>query len=318
MRALLLPSLEISDRPDPVPAAEQIVVAVRAVALNRADLLQRAGKYPAPPGWPADIPCMEYAGSVLACGEGVTEWQVGDKVMGLVGGGAAAEQLVVHQSEALRIPDGMSFTDATAIPEAFLTAWDALVLRGRAQRGERVLVHTIGSGVGTAAAQLARLLDLVLIGTSRTADKLARCVPLGMTHGVLTSDAGWPAAVGDAVHVIVDTLGAEALEANIALLAKRGRLVVLGTLTGGRAPGIDLGVVLRNRLEIIGTAMRVRTLSERAELVARFNVEVLPYFAAGVLRPIVETVIPMREAARGYDLLASNLTFGKVVLAWER
>ncbi|MES2304747.1 MAG: NAD(P)H-quinone oxidoreductase [Gemmatimonadota bacterium] len=318
MRAVILPSLEIVDRPAPVAEAGQVVVAVHAAALNRADLLQRVGKYPAPPGWPDDIPCMEYAGSVVACGSGVTRWTVRDKVMGLVGGGAAAEQLVVHESEVLRVPDGMSFHDAAAIPEAFLTAWDALVLRGKAQRGDRVLVHTIGSGVGTAAAQLARLLDLELIGTSRTAEKLARCLPLGMTRGVLTTHPDWPAEVGAPVNVIVDTLGAEALDANIGLLAKRGRLVVLGTLTGGRAAGIDLGVVLRHRLEIIGTAMRVRTLPERAELIARFSVEVLPYFATGVLRPIVESVVPMRDAARGYDLLTSNATFGKVVLAWDR
>lgn len=318
MRAVILPSLEIVDRPDPAPDAGQIVVAVRAAALNRADLAQRAGKYPAPPEWPADIPGLEYAGTVLACGAGVTAWRVGDKVMGLVGGGATAEQLVVHESEVLRMPDGMSFTDASAIPEAFLTAWDAMALRGRAERGDRVLVHAIGSGVGTAAAQLARLLDVELIGTSRTAEKLARCLPLGMTHGVLTTSPDWPAEIGAPVNVIVDTLGAGALDANIALLAKRGRLVVLGTLTGGRAAGIDLSAVLRNRLEIIGTAMRVRSLAERAELVTRFSAEVLPYFAAGVLRPIVETVIPMREADRGYDLLASNTTFGKVVLTWER
>jgi putative PIG3 family NAD(P)H quinone oxidoreductase len=317
MRALLLPSLDIIERSDPLPTAEQIVVAVRAVGLNRADLLQRAGKYPAPPGWPSDIPGLEYAGEVIACGAGVTGWQLGDRVMGLVGGGAAAEQLMVHEREALRVPEGMTFTDAAAIPEAFLTAWDALVLRGRVQRGERVLVHAIGSGVGTAAAQLARLLEVVLIGTSRTPEKLARCLPLGMTHGVLTTDADWPAQVGDPVDVIVDTLGAAVLDANLALLAKRGRLIILGTMTGARATGIDLGLVLRQRLEIIGTAMRVRSLAERGELVGRFSAEVLPHFGDGKLRPIVEAVVPMREAARGYDLLAGNATFGKVVLAWE-
>ena len=317
MRAVILPTLEIIDRPDLISDAGQVVVAVRAVGLNRADLLQRAGKYPAPPGWPSDIPGLEYAGEVIACGDGVTHWTVGDRVMGLVGGGAAAEQLVVHESEVLRVPEGMSFADAAAIPEAFLTAWDALVLRGRVQHGERVLVHAIGSGVGTAAAQLARVLDVELIGTSRTPEKLARCEPLGMSRGVLTTDAHWPAQVGDPVDVIVDTLGADALDANLALLAQRGRLVILGTMTGARAAGIDLGLVLRQRLEIIGTAMRVRSLAERGELIERFSTEVLPYFAAGMLRPIVELVVPMTEAARGYDLLAGNATFGKVVLAWE-
>ena len=317
MKVLLLPDLVIVERPDPTPGEGELLVVVGAVGLNRADLLQRAGKYPAPSGWPSDIPGLEYAGEVVACGAGVTRWQLGDRVMGLVGGGAAAEQLVVHEREVLRVPEGMSFSDAAAIPEAFLTAWDALVLRGRVHCGERVLIHAIGSGVGTAAAQLARLLKVVLIGTSRTAEKLTRCLPLGMTHGVLTTDADWPVQVGDPVDVIVDTLGAAVLDANLALLAQRGRLVILGTMTGARATGIDLGLVLRHRLEIIGTAMRVRSLAERAELVGRFSTEVLPHFVAGRLRPIVAAVVPMGDAARGYDLLAGNTTCGKVVLVWE-
>lgn len=317
MRALLLPSLDIVDRPDPVPVAGQIVVAVSAIGLNRADLLQRAGKYPPPPGWPDDIPGMEYAGTVIATGAGVTRWQPGDRVMGLVGGGAAAEQLAVHESEVLRVPERMTLRHAAAIPEAFLTAWDALVLRGKVRQGERVLMHAIGSGVGTAVSQLARVLEIELIGSSRTPAKLVRCEALGMHHGVLTTDADWPAQVGAPVDVIIDTLGAAALEANLGLLAPRGRLVLLGTLTGANAPGIDLGIVLRRRLEIIGTVMRVRSLAERAELLELFAAAVLPHFAQGALRPIVETVLPMRDAEQGYDLLASNATFGKVVLAWE-
>lgn len=316
MRILTLPSLELAERDAPTPAAHEILVAVRAVGLNRADLLQRAGRYPAPPGWPDDVPGLEYAGEVVALGGAATRWRVGDRVMGLVGGGAAAERLAVHELEALRIPDGMSFADAAAIPEAFLTAWDALVLRGRAQAGERVLIHAIGSGVGTAAAQLGRMLDLVVIGTSRTPDKLTRCARLGMTLGVLTSAPDWVAQVGEPVDVVIDVLGAEALAQNLFLLARRGRMVVLGTLTGAQAPGIDLGLVLRQRLELVGTVMRTRGAEERADLVARFAAEVLPQFGRGVLRPIVERVVPMARAGEGYELLASNATFGKVVLQW--
>ncbi|MES2123489.1 MAG: NAD(P)H-quinone oxidoreductase [Gemmatimonadota bacterium] len=317
MRAIALPSLEIVDRPDPVPAAGQIVVAVGAIGLNRADLLQRAGKYPPPPGWPDDIPGMEYAGTVISIGAEVTLWQPGDRVMGLVGGGAAAEQLAVHETEVLRVPEGMTLRHAAAIPEAFLTAWDALVLRGKVRPGERVLMHAIGSGVGTAVSQLARVLEIELIGSSRTPAKLVRCEALGMHHGVLTTDPDWPAQVGAPVDVIIDTLGAAALEANLGLLAPRGRLVLLGTLTGANAPGIDLGIVLRRRLEIIGTVMRVRSLAERAELLELFAAAVLPHFSRGALRPVVETVLPMHDAGQGYELLASNATFGKVVLAWE-
>ncbi len=287
--------VETAIRPDPVPGDHQILVAVRAAGVNRADLHQRAGNYPAPPGWPADIPGLEYAGDVRALGAGVKRWRVGDRVMGLVGGGAHAEMVVVHESEAIAIPAEMGYTDAAAIPEAFLTAWDALVFRGRAVDGDRVLVHTIGSGVGTAAAQLGRELDLAIIGTSRSVEKLERSRALGMVHGVLTNDNDWPARVGEPVQVIIDTLGAQAFEQNLALLAPRGRLVVLGTLTGGKAPGLDLSLVLRKRLQITGTAMRVRSLEERSELVERFSRDILPMFADGRLKPVVDRVLPMRQ-----------------------
>lgn len=314
MRALILPSLDIHDRPDPSPRPGEILVRVHAAGLNRADLIQRAGRYPAPPGWPADIPGLEYAGEVVALGEGVTYWATGDRVMGLVGGGGQAELVVVRQEEAMAIPAGMTFADAAAIPEVFLTAWDALVRQGRARAGERVLFHAVGGGVGTAAVQLAKLLGLVLIGTSRTDDKLERCRDLGMDLGINTTDADWVRQVGEPVQVIIDTLGADAFADNLTLLDTRGRLVVLGTMTGGTAAGIDLGRVLRQRLTIVGTAMRSRGPHERAELVERFTTEILPHFASGALRPIVERAFPMENAAAAYELLASNEAFGKVVL----
>ena len=308
--------IELAIRPDPAPADGQILIDVRAAGLNRADLHQRAGRYPAPPGWPADIPGLEYAGEVLATGAGVKRWRVGDRVMGLVGGGAQAELVVVDAREAIAVPEGMSFTDAAAIPEAFLTAWDALVLRGRATDGDRVLVHSIGSGIGTAAAQLGRELDLAIIGTSRTADKLDRSRELGMVHGVLTNDREWPARVGEPVQVIIDTLGALAFEQNLGLLAAKGRLVVLGTLTGGEAPGLDLSLVLRKRLTIVGTAMRVRSLAERIELVELFSRLVLPLFDGGRLTPVVDRILPMRQIETAHRLMQANETFGKIVLAW--
>lgn len=315
------------EHPDPSPGPGEILVRVHAAGLNRADLLQKAGKYPAPPGWPADIPGLEYAGEVMALGAGVTLWAIGDRVMGLVGGGAHAERVVVHQDEAMAVPPGMAWTDAAAIPEAFLTAWDALVLRGRVGGGERVLFHAVGSGVGTAAVQLATLLNVTLIGTSRTPDKLARCAAMGMAHGVLTppsplrgeagqaAAADWPMQVGDPVNVIVDTLGAKFLTQNLNLLAPRGRLVVLGTLTGGMADTLDMGLVLRRRLEIIGTAMRSRDLPERRDLVARFAMEVLPHFTGGRLRPVVDRVVPLAECEAAHAAMVGNETFGKVVFA---
>jgi putative PIG3 family NAD(P)H quinone oxidoreductase len=315
MKALLLPDLSLVDRPDPIPGPGELLVSVRAAGLNRADLAQRAGRYPAPPGWPADIPGLEYAGVVTALGTGVSRFTLGDRVMGLVGGGAMVEQLVVHEDEAIAVPERLSDAEAAAVPEAFLTAWDALVLRGAAMPGDRVLMHAVGSGVGTAAVQFAEILGITMIGTSRTAEKLERCRTLGMHHGVLTTDPAWPAAVGGPVQVIVDTLGASALSDNLGLLAPLGRLVVLGLLAGTTAP-IDLGVVLRKRLTVVGTAMRSRSAAERYPLVARFTDEVLPHLASGRLRPLVDQVFPMTDAAHAYELMAGNTTFGKVVLVW--
>jgi NADPH:quinone reductase-like Zn-dependent oxidoreductase len=237
--------------------------------------------------------------------------------MGLVGGGAQAEYVVVNQAEAMAVPDRMTYEEAAAIPEAFLTAWDAITRQGRTRAGERVLVHAIGSGVGTAAAQLADVLGVAVIGTSRTPDKIARARELGMEHGVLTTDADWVAQVGGPVHVIIDTLGAEYFDANLSLLDNGGRLVVLGTLTGGVANRIDLGRVLRQRLTVVGTAMRSRSAQERAELVQRFVSDMLPHLDSGQLRAVVDRSVPWTEAAAAYELLGSNATFGKVVLTVE-
>jgi len=315
MQVLLLPDLTLADRLDPTPGEREVLVAVRAVGLNRADLLQRVGRYPAPSGWPADIPGLEFAGTVVARGPGAARFGLGDRVMGLVGGGAMSELLAVHEEEVLAVPDRCTDAEAAAIPEAFLTAWDALVLRGRVERGDRVLIHAVGSGVGTAAVQFGAIFGLTMLGTSRTADKLERCRALGLHRGILAGDPEWPAAVGEPVQVIIDTLGASALAANLDLLAPLGRLVVLGTMTGATAP-IDLGVVLRKRLTIVGTAMRSRGSVERRALLARFSADVMPHLASGEVQPMVDSLVPMAEAARGYDLLTSNATFGKVVLTW--
>lgn len=316
MRALTATGL-VHDRPPPTPGPGEILVHVQASGLNRADLLQRAGRYPAPPGWPADLLGLEYAGTVAALGDGVRRWAVGDRVMGLVGSGAHAEQLVVREDDAMPVPPALSWEEAAAIPEAFLTAWDALVLRGRAQRGDRVLMHAIGSGVGTAVVQLARLLGLDLVATSRTPDKLRRAAALGSFHPVCTTDPDWPTQVGAPVDVLIDTLGGDVFATNLRLLAPRGRLVVLGTLAGAVAPELDLGRVLRQRLEIIGTAMRVRTFEERAALRTAFEPAVLPALAEQTLWPVIDRVVPAEAWEAAFDALAANATFGKVVLRWS-
>jgi putative PIG3 family NAD(P)H quinone oxidoreductase len=311
--------ISLGEVPNPEVKPGHIRVRVHAAGLNRADILQRRGHYPAPKGWPADIPGLEYAGEVEAA-RGVSRWKVGDRVMGLVGGGAMAEMVVVHQDEALRMPEGLSYAEAAAIPEAFLTAYDALVTRGRVAAGERVLIHAVASGVGTAAVQIARHLGATVIGTSRSAGKLARAAVYGLDQGIDTSAGSFRDRVGEPVHVILDMLGGPALDDNLAVLAPRGRLVILGFLAGSRTTA-DLGPILRKRLEIIGTGMRTRGLDERAPLVREFTERMLPLFdrrieQAAPLRPVVEKVFPMAELAEAHRLMESNETFGKLVVSW--
>jgi len=311
--------ITIGEVPKPEVRPEHIRVRVHAAGLNRADLHQRAGHYAAPPGWPADIPGLEYAGEVEAV-RGAPRWKVGDRVMGLVGGGAQAELVTVHQDETLPIPAGLSFTEAAAIPEAFLTAFDGLVTRGRVAAGERVLIHAVGSGVGTAAAQIAKHLGATVLGTSRSADKLARALVYGLDVGIDTSHAGFREAVGEPVDVILDVLGGPALADNLHVLAPRGRLVLLGFLAGSRTSS-DLGPILRKRLEVIGSMMRTRGLEERAPLVRAFAERMLPLFDQRIehatpLRPVLERVYPMAEVADAHRSLESNETFGKVVMTW--
>ena len=311
--------LSIGEVPKPEVRPGHIRVSVRAAGLNRADLIQRRGHYPAPPGWPADIPGLEYAGEVEATRD-TARWRVGDRVMGLVGGGAHAEMVAVHADEALAIPEGLSFAEAAAIPEVFLTAYDALVTRGRLRAGERVLIHAIGSGVGTAAAQIATHLGATVIGTSRSADKLARALVYGMDSGIDTSETSFRAALTDPVHVVLDSIGGPAFADNLAVLAPQGRLVLLGFLAGSRTTA-DLGPILRNRLEVIGTAMRIRTHEERKALVADFAERMLPLFdrrieQAAPLRPVVQESYPMSRIGDAHRAMESNETFGKVVLVW--
>jgi NADPH:quinone reductase len=312
--------ITIGEVPKPEVGKDHIRVRVHAAGLNRADLIQRRGQYPAPHGWPANIPGLEYAGEVEAVRPGVTRWRVGDRIMGLVGGGAQAEFVVVHQDEVLPIPSGLSYAEAAAIPEAFLTAYDALITRGRLQAQERVLIHAVGSGVGTAAAQIAKHRRATVLGTSRSSDKIARALVYGLDIGIDTSATPFRQAVGEPVDVILDVLGGPSFADNLAVLAPRGRLVMLGFLAGSGAQA-DLSPILRNRLEVIGTVMRTRGLGERIPLVRDFAEQMLPLFEprgdrGTVLRPVLERTYPMAQLADAHRVLEGNATFGKIVLVW--
>jgi NADPH2:quinone reductase len=325
MRAIVITTaggsevLQLEERETPSPGRSYIRVRVHASAMNRADVSQRRGTSPPPPGYPTDIPGLEYAGEVDAVGDFVTLWKVGDRVMGIVGGGAHAEFVCVHEREAIAIPADLPFDQAAAIPEAFLTAYDALFNQLEMQVGERLLIHAVGSGVGTAALQLAIVAGLDVIGTSRSADKLTRARGLGLEKGVETANEDWPSRVEalspKGIHGVLDLVSGPYVAGNLRVVASRGRIVVVGLTAGAQTP-IDLGMVLRKRIKIMGTVLRSRPIEEKIALARDFADRILPRFNDKTLRPVVDSVISFDEIRKAHDMMEGNATFGKIVLTW--
>ncbi|MBI5545203.1 MAG: NAD(P)H-quinone oxidoreductase [Deltaproteobacteria bacterium] len=312
--------LEMREVVEPEPGPFEIRVAVRAAGLNRADLLQRRGLYPPPPDAPADIPGLEFAGEVEALGAKATRFQVGEPVMGIVGGGAYAEKVVLHERAAMRVPSGMELAQAAAIPESFMTAFDGLLRQGELKPGERLLVHAVASGVGTAAVQVGRLVGASVLGTSRSADKLARCRVLGLDVALHLEEPRFADEVrhatgGAGVDVVLDLVGGSYLEESVAALAPRGRLVVVGLLAGnlGKLP---LGLLLTRRLTIRGTVLRSRPLEEKIELAQAFERQMLPQFESRRLVPVLDEAMSVAEVRRAHQRMEANATLGKIVLTW--
>lgn len=315
--------LELRDVPTPEPGPGQLRVRAAASGVNRADLLQRRGAYPAPPGWPADIPGLEYAGTVDAVGEGVSGFHVGDRVMGLVGGGGYAEQVVAAEREVLPVPDSLPLEAAAAVPEAFITAHDALFTQLRLAGGETLLVHAVGSGVGTAGLQLAQATGVRVLGTNRSEWKLERARGLGLDVAIRAGEGrDWAEEVlratgGRGVDAILDLVGGDYLRGNIRVLAPRGRLIVVG-LVAGRSAELDLGAVLSKRLTLQGTALRSRPPGEKAETTRAFAREALPLLADGRVRPIVDRLFPPEAAPRAHERMEQGQNFGKILIEWSR
>jgi NADPH:quinone reductase-like Zn-dependent oxidoreductase len=244
--------------------------------------------------------------------------KVGDRVFGLAGGGAYAEHVVVHARTLVRMPEGLSFVEAAAIPEAFVTAYDAMVSQARLSAGETVLVHAVGSGVGTAAVQIARALGAFSVGTARSADKLDRARPMGLGESVVVEGGKFAEKVsaltgGRGVDVVLELVGGAYVAEDLACVAPRGRIVVVGLLAGARAD-VDLSMVLRKRLEIRGTVLRSRPLEEKIEAANVLARHLAPLFATRQLEPVVDRVLPLARAAEAHAYVASNEGFGKVVL----
>ena len=311
--------LEVGEIDLPEPGPTEVLVDVAAAGLNRADCLQRRGFYPAPPGVPADVPGLEFAGVVESVGDAVSIWKPGDRVMGIVGGGSMATRVVTQGAELMPVPKELSLEEAAAVPEVFLTAYDAIVLQGGLQAGQSVLLHAVASGVGTAGIQLASAIGATSIGTSRTADKLPRCTDLGLNHAVLVEDGSFAEAVLEAapkgVDVILDTIGAAYLAQNVKVIGKKGRIIVIG-LMGGVKGELALGALLAKRASIHGSVLRSRSAAEKAELTRSFTEEMLERFATGELKPIIDEVLPMTDIQAAHRRMDANETFGKLVLNW--
>lgn len=313
--------LALLDRPDPVPGRGEVLIRVAAAGLNRADLLQRRGQYPAPPGAVPDIPGVEFAGTVEALGSGVDQPSPGSRVMGLVPGGAQAERLCVDAGLCLAVPEGMAWTDAAAIPEAFLAAHDALFRIGRLVGGQSVLITAAASGVGTAACQLAAFEGARAIGSTRDPAKRSRLTTLGVASTVDPNDVELGAQIaaatdGAGLDLVLDLVGGAALPRHLPLLRERGRLVLLGLLGGVKAE-IDLGLVLRRQLTLIGSVLRPRSLVERRCVVRAFARHALAGFTDGRLCPVVHRVYAFDDVARAHGDMERSEHFGKLVLTWE-
>jgi putative PIG3 family NAD(P)H quinone oxidoreductase len=274
--------------------------------------------YPNP--FPADdeIPGLEFAGEVIGCGPRVTMWRPGDRVMGIVSGGAYAEKLVIHERQAMAVPDGMTWTDAAAIPEVFITAWDALIVQGGLASGRWAMVHAGASGVGTAAIQICRAIGARVIVTC-SAGKVQACRDLGADAVVDYGSQDFVAEAlsvtgGAGVDVILDVIGGEYVEKNVAALAVKGRIIQVGVMAGKPLP-FNVGLLLGKRATITGTVLRARPTEEKIAISRRFAAEMLPLFSTGAMRPVVDSVHPFVDIAAAHVRMASNANVGKIVVS---
>ena len=301
--------LEIREHPDPEPAKGELLLRVEAAGLNRADLMQVQGFYPAPPGSPLDIPGLELAGDVIATGDGVTEFGRGDRMMAIVGGGAQAELAVVHERMAMRVPEPVPFPEAGGFPEAFLTAHDALFSQGRLSVGDRVLVHGAAGGVGTAAVQVAAAAGAHVtasVRNDRLWDGVAR---LGAAEVVAHDDF----ADRGPFDVILELVGAGNMAGNLVALNRSGRIVVIGVAGTGASAEVDLLAIMGKRALITGSTLRARPLEEKAQVTRRAEAHAVPLLANGTVRVLIEAAYRLEDAVAAYERFAEGGKLGKIV-----
>jgi putative PIG3 family NAD(P)H quinone oxidoreductase len=323
MRAVVLRShggpdvLTIEDVAAPQPAPEEVLVKIHATALNRADLLQRMGFYPNPYPEAVEIPGLEFAGTVISVGDRVRSCRVGDEVMAITGGGAYAEQITIHERQLMRVPARVGLHDAAAIPEVFLTAWDALVVQGGLTSGRWALVHAGASGVGTAAIQIAKAIG-ARIAVTCSAGKAAACLALGAEAAIDYTSQDFVAEVlaltnGAGVDVVLDVIGGDYVDKNIAAIAVKGHIVQVGVMGGGSTT-VNVGALLPKRASLTGTVLRARPIEEKITLTRRFVAEMLPLFETGELRPVIDARYSLDRIAAAHEHMASNANVGKILI----
>ena len=313
-------NLVLKDRQINAPQSHEVRVAVTHAGLNRADLLQRRGLYPAPANAPQDIPGLEFCGNVESVGDEVANTWLKKRVMGIVPGGAMAQHVLTDAAHIVEVPDALSDAHASAVPEAFITAYDACIAQARITRKSIVLIHGAAGGIGTAAIQVLKNYGATTIGTSRTAAKLEACRTLGLDHGITVSNAEFAdevkAIAPDGVDAIIDTVGASYLGQNLAAVKTTGHIVCLG-LMGGAKVQFNMGSLLTKRVRMSGTVLRSRSKEEKAALTERFKKDLLPKFEDGNLRAVLAEVMPMRDIEKAHQLLEENKVVGKIVMAWD-
>jgi NADPH2:quinone reductase len=315
--------LEIRQVGKPLITPDQVLVRVRASALNRADLLQRQGKYPPPPGFPAEIPGIEFAGEVAEVGASVRLWKPGQRVFGLLGGGAHAGYVVTYERLLAEVPANLDWAHAASVPEVFITAHDALWTQAGLRPGETALINAVGSGVGLAAVQLVRAVHAVPFGTSRTSDKIEQAKTYGLEDGLTVRDnfdeliaAAEKWTDGKGINVVLDLAGGPYVKAFQRLAALKARIMLVGSVAGGNYE-LESRYMMGKRLNVRGTALRARSLEEKILATQSFAGEVVPLLAGGVLRTTIDSVFPLTDIAKAHARLESNETFGKVVVLME-
>ncbi len=311
--------LQLQEMADPSFGPEEVLVAVHASALNRLDLLQRRGNYPVPAGVRADIPGVEMSGVIEAVGERVSGWKPGDRVMALLSGMGHATKVAVHERMLMPVPANLDLAQAAAVPEVFLTAYDAVFVQCGLQMGESVLIHAAGSGVGTAAIQMARAQSSRTFGTAGSDEKLHRAKTLGLDVGINYHTEDFAEVVeretgGKGVDVLLDVIGAPYWAQNMKSMAMKGRMIIVGSMGGGTVDQMSIGAIQSKRLTLRGTMLRSRPLEEKATLVQTFVQRVVPLLANGTVQPVVDRVFGFDEIAEAHAYMESNANFGKIVL----